>query len=255
MDDIAAELAAAAGERRVIVSTESPPLRDIATVLMKVSQNLYAETLVKAIGARKRRARHVSKAGSAPCVRAAAGWGIADDGFVMADGSGLSRYNYLTARTVVDDPRADVQGRAPPRAVRGDAAHRRQGRNARHANAADASGRERDREDRIDLERPHAVRLRPHEGRRDARVLDSRERLRRFPRRPSTGSRISRSSTWRTSRGADERARRGEQRVRIALKAAALRHLGPPAALAAERRDQLLQKSRPRRPGRPRPAR
>jgi D-alanyl-D-alanine carboxypeptidase len=35
----------------VIVSTESPPLRDIATVLMKVSQNLYAETLVKAIGA------------------------------------------------------------------------------------------------------------------------------------------------------------------------------------------------------------
>ena len=33
------------------METKSPPLREIGTVLMKVSQNLYAETLVKAIGA------------------------------------------------------------------------------------------------------------------------------------------------------------------------------------------------------------
>ena len=99
MDDIAAELAAAAGERRVIVSTESPPLRDVATVLMKVSQNLYAETLVKAIGARKG-GLGTYEGGLGAVRAAAAGWGIADDGFVMADGSGLSRYNYLTARTV-----------------------------------------------------------------------------------------------------------------------------------------------------------
>ena len=38
-------------ERRTLVESKSPSLRDIGTVLMKVSQNLYAETLVKAIGA------------------------------------------------------------------------------------------------------------------------------------------------------------------------------------------------------------
>ena len=48
-DDIAAEMPAAT--RRVLVTTPSPPLTEIATVLMKVSQNLYAETLLKALGA------------------------------------------------------------------------------------------------------------------------------------------------------------------------------------------------------------
>ena len=36
--------------RRVLVTTTSAPLRDVATVLMKVSQNQYAETLLKALG-------------------------------------------------------------------------------------------------------------------------------------------------------------------------------------------------------------
>ena len=55
--------AGATPERRVLVSTESPPLREIATVLMKVSQNLYAETLLKAIGAARGGARHGAGAG------------------------------------------------------------------------------------------------------------------------------------------------------------------------------------------------
>ena len=60
-DDVAAEFLTSeavsdpgGGNRPKVVAitkTESPPLRDIATVLMKVSQNLYAETLLKAIGA------------------------------------------------------------------------------------------------------------------------------------------------------------------------------------------------------------
>jgi D-alanyl-D-alanine carboxypeptidase/D-alanyl-D-alanine-endopeptidase (penicillin-binding protein 4) len=46
LDDIAAELQARGPlERRALVTTTSPPLSEIATVLMKVSQNLYAETL------------------------------------------------------------------------------------------------------------------------------------------------------------------------------------------------------------------
>jgi len=86
--------------RRVLVESLSPPLRDIATVMMKVSQNLYAETLLKAVGAAR------SGPGSAEeGRRAAAGifsaWGIPPGGYVQADGSGLSRYDYVTADMIV----------------------------------------------------------------------------------------------------------------------------------------------------------
>ncbi len=99
LDDVAAELAGTASERRTIVETASPPLRDIATVLMKVSQNLYAETLLKATGAA--RGGLGTFEGGLTAVRAAlASWGVPDDAYVNADGSGLSRYNYLAASTV-----------------------------------------------------------------------------------------------------------------------------------------------------------
>jgi PBP4 family serine-type D-alanyl-D-alanine carboxypeptidase len=77
----------------------SPPLREIATVLMKVSQNLYAETLLKATGAA--RGGLGTFEGGLTAVRSAlASWGVPDDAYVNADGSGLSRYNYLAASTV-----------------------------------------------------------------------------------------------------------------------------------------------------------
>ena len=81
--------------RRVLHESLSPPLRDIATTMMKVSQNLYAETLLKATGAAK------GGGGSAAAGRrAAAGvltaWGIPENAYVQADGSGLSRYDYVT---------------------------------------------------------------------------------------------------------------------------------------------------------------
>ena len=86
--------------RRVLAESKSAPLRDIATVMMKVSQNLYAETLLKAVGAAK------SGLGSAENGRRAAAelfdaWGIPAGGYVQADGSGLSRYDYVTAGMVV----------------------------------------------------------------------------------------------------------------------------------------------------------
>ncbi len=95
LDDVAAQLDPQA-ERRTIASTESPPVRAIATVLMKVSQNLYAETLLKAAG------RAVGGLGTTAAGRQAAsatltGWGIPQRAYVMADGSGLSRYNYVSA--------------------------------------------------------------------------------------------------------------------------------------------------------------
>ncbi len=56
IDDVAAELAVQAGAtRRTLVESQSPPLREIAAILMKVSQNQYAETFLKALGASQRR--------------------------------------------------------------------------------------------------------------------------------------------------------------------------------------------------------
>jgi serine-type D-Ala-D-Ala carboxypeptidase/endopeptidase (penicillin-binding protein 4) len=99
LDDVAADLAIKGGERRVLVSTKSPPLRDIATVLMKVSQNLYAETFLKAIGA-SRGGLGTFEGGLATVRATLTSWHIPEDGYVLVDGSGLSRYNYLAASTI-----------------------------------------------------------------------------------------------------------------------------------------------------------
>ncbi|MGB2713425.1 MAG: D-alanyl-D-alanine carboxypeptidase/D-alanyl-D-alanine-endopeptidase [Vicinamibacterales bacterium] len=95
LDDIAAQVDPAA-ERRVLTSTESPSLSEIADVLMKVSQNLYAETLMKWIG-RAEAGLGTFAAGRDAVQGMLRGWGIPDQSYVIADGSGLSRYNYVSA--------------------------------------------------------------------------------------------------------------------------------------------------------------
>jgi serine-type D-Ala-D-Ala carboxypeptidase/endopeptidase (penicillin-binding protein 4) len=99
-DDIAPELQLMrVADTRVLVSTQSPPLSEIATVLMKVSQNLYAETLLKALGAA--RGGLGTAEGGRLAVRAVLdGWGVPADTYTMYDGSGLSRYDYVTAGTL-----------------------------------------------------------------------------------------------------------------------------------------------------------
>lgn len=86
--------------RRVIVETPSPPLRDIATVTMKVSHNLYAETLLKATGAAKGEVGTAAR-GRDTAREVFTGWQIAPGTYVQADGSGLSRYDYVTAAMIV----------------------------------------------------------------------------------------------------------------------------------------------------------
>jgi serine-type D-Ala-D-Ala carboxypeptidase/endopeptidase (penicillin-binding protein 4) len=78
----------------------SAPLSVLAGYAMKVSQNFYGETFLKAIGAA------AAPPGSAAHGRTAvaetlASWGLATDGLVMYDGSGLSRYDYVTADLIV----------------------------------------------------------------------------------------------------------------------------------------------------------
>jgi D-alanyl-D-alanine carboxypeptidase/D-alanyl-D-alanine-endopeptidase (penicillin-binding protein 4) len=112
-----------AGARRVLLTHLSPPLSEIGVPFMKVSQNLYGETLLNAVGL---------QAGLEPCAytmdvacrgravaagrkvygQVLAGWGVPESEFILRDGSGLSRYNYLTAnlltivlRRMARDPR------------------------------------------------------------------------------------------------------------------------------------------------------
>ena len=86
--------------RRVIARHQSLPLSVLGGYLMKVSQNFYAETLLRTIG------HAASGTGSEDAgrrvVRETLGsWGIPADSVVVYDGSGLSRYNYVTADAMV----------------------------------------------------------------------------------------------------------------------------------------------------------
>ena len=98
IDDFPA--ATRAGTRRLIARRESAPLSALGAQFLKVSQNFYGEMFLKAIG------RTADRPGTAATGRAAARevlgtWGITPDSFVMSDGSGLSRYDYVTADTIV----------------------------------------------------------------------------------------------------------------------------------------------------------
>ncbi len=100
-DDVAAENAGREPLTipRVLASAASPPLREFAAVLMKLSQNLYAETLLKTIGAARGGLGTVA-AGHGVLRELLTGWSVPADAYVAVDGSGLSRYNYVTADTL-----------------------------------------------------------------------------------------------------------------------------------------------------------
>ena len=66
---------------------------------MEVSQNQYAETLIKTIGAHA--GAPTFEGGLKAIESVLASWGIAADGAILRDGSGLSRYDYVTAEMLV----------------------------------------------------------------------------------------------------------------------------------------------------------
>ena len=78
----------------------SPPMRNILPALMKPSQNQIAEILLKTIGLER------GGMGTADSARKIVGqqllsWGVQPDGFIIRDGSGLSRHDLLTPETIV----------------------------------------------------------------------------------------------------------------------------------------------------------
>jgi serine-type D-Ala-D-Ala carboxypeptidase/endopeptidase (penicillin-binding protein 4) len=80
---------------RMLVEDKSPPLSEIVDVTLKWSRNIYAETMLRSMapeGAPK------SAAGGLKALEETLNdWGIFGDYFIAKDGSGLSRYDYLSA--------------------------------------------------------------------------------------------------------------------------------------------------------------
>ena len=97
VDDLAA--APVSDPRTELSIHYSPPLSQLAVRLMKNSQNLYAETIIKTLGGSSgapsfENGRMVAASTVIP-------WGVDPGGVVQVDGSGLSRYNYVTADGLV----------------------------------------------------------------------------------------------------------------------------------------------------------
>ena len=92
------------GPRREIARRSSVPLSSLVAQMLKTSQNFYAEMLIKAIG---RTAADSGGVGSTERGRqlirqTLERWGIGTDALVMYDVSGLSRYDYVSARLLTD---------------------------------------------------------------------------------------------------------------------------------------------------------
>ncbi|MGQ0712286.1 MAG: D-alanyl-D-alanine carboxypeptidase/D-alanyl-D-alanine endopeptidase [Gemmatimonadaceae bacterium] len=78
----------------------SPPLREILPAFEKPSQNQIGEILLRTLG-RERTGVGTPDSGRVVIERQLLEWGATRDGFVVRDGSGLSRYNYLSPETIV----------------------------------------------------------------------------------------------------------------------------------------------------------
>jgi serine-type D-Ala-D-Ala carboxypeptidase/endopeptidase (penicillin-binding protein 4) len=78
----------------------SPPLRDVFPYFEKPSQNQIGEILFKTLALTR---TGVGTADSAQQVvsRQLLAWGAAPDGFSVRDGSGLSRHDYVSPRTII----------------------------------------------------------------------------------------------------------------------------------------------------------
>jgi D-alanyl-D-alanine carboxypeptidase/D-alanyl-D-alanine-endopeptidase (penicillin-binding protein 4) len=112
IDDIAEP--AATEHMPALVSYQSAPLSILAARLMKTSQNQYAETLLRTLGA----AGGVPTAanGAATAASILQEWGVPAGGLIQRDGSGLSRYDYVSPETlaaILAHVDGDVTLRAP----------------------------------------------------------------------------------------------------------------------------------------------
>ncbi|MEO6446925.1 MAG: D-alanyl-D-alanine carboxypeptidase/D-alanyl-D-alanine-endopeptidase [Gemmatimonadaceae bacterium] len=83
-----------------LFSVPSPPLAAILRAFEKPSQNQIGEILLKTLG-RAKAGVGVADSGARVVRDQLLAWGAAPDGFVIRDGSGLSRHNVVTPETIV----------------------------------------------------------------------------------------------------------------------------------------------------------
>ncbi|HXA01331.1 MAG TPA: D-alanyl-D-alanine carboxypeptidase/D-alanyl-D-alanine-endopeptidase [Cytophagaceae bacterium] len=88
-------------ERKKIHSTLSPPLTKLVNLTNKTSQNFYAETLLKTLGAQEKGFGTIA-GGIKEVISYLKEKNIDLRGFYMADGSGLSRLNSVTPKFLTD---------------------------------------------------------------------------------------------------------------------------------------------------------
>ena len=81
------------------ITYRSPPLSELAGTLMKVSLNFDAETFLKTMGAVD--GAPTFDGGRATARSILQRWGVPASGVIYADGSGLSRYNYITPDALI----------------------------------------------------------------------------------------------------------------------------------------------------------
>src|SRR5204863_7533181 len=93
-----------------LVSMASKPLREMLPALLKPTQNQIAETLLRTSGL-ERGGLGTADSGRKVVERQLATWGVSPSTFVVRDGSGLSRYDYLAPEAIVHV--LDVMRRSP----------------------------------------------------------------------------------------------------------------------------------------------
>ncbi|HVE33878.1 MAG TPA: D-alanyl-D-alanine carboxypeptidase/D-alanyl-D-alanine-endopeptidase [Gemmatimonadaceae bacterium] len=89
-----------AGRADTLLTLQSVPLREILPAIMKPSQNQIAETFLRTIGL-EGTGIGTADSGRRVIERQFADWKIAPDGFVVRDGSGLSRSDLISPETIV----------------------------------------------------------------------------------------------------------------------------------------------------------
>jgi D-alanyl-D-alanine carboxypeptidase/D-alanyl-D-alanine-endopeptidase (penicillin-binding protein 4) len=92
--------APAADGRTPILTYQSAPLSTLAIRLMKLSQNQYAETFLKTVGTGPGIVP-TAAAGRSAAQAILESWGVKADALVQRDGSGLSRYDFVTPEALV----------------------------------------------------------------------------------------------------------------------------------------------------------
>ena len=83
-----------------VVSYRSPPLSELAIRLMKISQNQYAETLLKSVSSGPG-VVPTTAAGWRTALTIFDRWGVPAGSLIQRDGSGLTRYDFVTPEAIV----------------------------------------------------------------------------------------------------------------------------------------------------------